>query len=185
MRTGWALTGACLAACVSSVAVGADNQLAIETGETVYDRSGGTVGTIRSVNADVAVVDTGTAQVTLGLDSFRRRDGKLVLPMVRASLEAAAAKVQEKGDAEVRALLTPGATFYDATGEAVGTVAGIEGHKVTIEAGSLRAVLSLSAFDASPAGPAIRSTRAEFLAKLEASRPMVSAPDKEGNPPQQ
>ena len=185
MRRGWALTGACLAVCVSSAAAGAENQLAIKAGEAVYDRSGGTVGTVRSVNNEVAVVDTGTARITLGLDSFRRRDGILVLPMDRAALEAAAAKVQEKGDADVRALLAPGATVFDAESESVGTVAGVDGQKITIETGALRAVLPLSAFVVSPAGPAIRSTRADFLAKLEATRPAPPAPDKDVKSPRQ
>lgn len=170
MRTGWALTGACVAITISGVAT-AQESLVIKTGEIVYDRGGGTVGTISRVGDDEVIVDTGNAKVTLGLSSFLRRDGKLVLPMDRAALEAAAAKVQAEGDAAILPKLTPSASFYDANGELVGTIVSVEGQKVTIDTGTVKAALPLSAFVAGPKGAAIRSNRADFLAKIEARRP--------------
>lgn len=149
---------------------GAANVIDVKSGETVYDRQGGTVGAVIRVGNDDAVVDTGMTKVTLGLDSFRRRDGKLVLPMDRAALEAAAGKVQAAGDGEILALLTPGASFYDCDGVAVGTIVSADAKQVVVEAGTLKAGLPLSAFVKGPEGARLSSTRADFLAKLEAQR---------------
>ena len=87
MRLNWVFAGALLAlAPVGALAAETRNIIDVKVGEVVYDREGGTVATVRRVGEDDAVVDTGSAKVTLGLDSFRRRDGKLVLPMNRAAL---------------------------------------------------------------------------------------------------
>lgn len=182
MRTAWAPAGACIVMIISGAAAAQDS-LGIKAGEIVYDRSGGTVGTISRVGNDEVIVDTGNAKVTLGLSSFLRRDGKLVLPVDRAALEAAAAKVQADGDAAILPKLTPGASFYDASGELVGAIVSVEGQKVTIDAGTVKAALPLSAFVAGPKGPEIRATRADFLAKLEAQRPKAREASKPAESP--
>lgn len=187
MRLNWVFAGALLAlAPVGALAAETRNIIDVKVGEVVYDREGGTVATVRRVGEDDAVVDTGSAKVTLGLDSFRRRDGKLVLPMNRAALEAAAGKVQASGDGEVLALLTPGAAFYDRDGVAVGTIVSADAKQVMVEAGGFKAGLPVGAFTKSAEGARIGSTRADFLAKLEAQRvtsvaPAAAAPEKKAD----
>lgn len=177
MKRRLVLLGACIAALASSISA-QSNILQVKPDETVYDREGGTVGTVIAIDAETATVNTGTMKVTLGFDSFRRSNGKLTLPMNRAALETAAGKVQAAGDDEILPLLRPGAPFYDSQGQAVGTVVSVEGKQVTVEAGTLKATLPVSAFVKGTKGPAIRSTAADFMAKLEAQRPNVApAPD--------
>lgn len=164
------LLAAALLAAACSVSALADDPpgVGIKAGETVYDRSGGTVGTVASIKGDAVVIDTGTTKVTLGESSLRRRDGKLVLPMTRSVLEAESAKVQAGGDQAVAALMKPGSAFFDSAGAAVGTIVSVEGQSVVIEADGIKARLGLGAFDPGAKGASIRSTRADFLAKLAA-----------------
>lgn len=170
MKKRLAIFGACVALMAAS-AVAQTNVVQVKPDETVYDREGGTIGTVASVGDDAATINTGTMKVTLGFGSFGRRDGKLTLPMKRDALEAAAGKVQSAGDDEMLSLLKPGASFFDVRGAAVGTVVSVEDKQVTVQAGVLQAGLPVAAFVKGPQGPAIRSTSADFLAALEAQRP--------------
>lgn len=182
MKRRLALFGACMVALATPVGA-QSNIVQVKPDETVYDREGGTIGTVVSVSADAATVNTGTMKVTLGFDSFRRSNGKLTLPMKREALEAAAGKVQAAGDDEILALLKPGASFFDSQGQAVGAIVSVEGKQVTVEAGTFKAGLPVSAFVKGEKGPAIKSTTAEFLATLESRRPKPApAPDEKENP---
>lgn len=63
----------------------------IRTGVAVHDQSGAVVGTIESVDADSAVVSTGTARAEIPLASFGTNGQNLVIAMTKAQLEAAVA----------------------------------------------------------------------------------------------
>jgi preprotein translocase subunit YajC len=62
----------------------------LRAGAAVVDTQGGAVGTIESVDAEGAVVSTGTVRAKLPLSSFGRNDRGLVISLTRAQLEAAA-----------------------------------------------------------------------------------------------
>lgn len=59
---------------------------------SVYDQSGGTVGTIESVDASGAVLSTGSVKVRVPVTSFAKTDKGLVIGMTKAEVEAAAKK---------------------------------------------------------------------------------------------
>jgi len=60
------------------------------TGAQVRDTAGGVVGTVETVDADSAIVSTGTVRADVPIASFGRNGQGLVLSMTRAQLEAAA-----------------------------------------------------------------------------------------------
>ena len=73
------------AAAVVAPATAAD----LRVGATVQDPQGGAVGTIESVDAEGAVVSTGSARAKLPVSSFGKNANALVISMTRAELEAA------------------------------------------------------------------------------------------------
>lgn len=62
----------------------------VTTGAQVRDTSGGVVGTVETVDADSAIVSTGTVRADIPIASFGKNGQGLVLAMTRAQLEAAA-----------------------------------------------------------------------------------------------
>ena len=62
----------------------------IKTGATVYDLNGGTVGTVKSSDAEEVVVSTGAVRAKLGLSGFGVGDKGLTIAMTRAELDATA-----------------------------------------------------------------------------------------------
>lgn len=63
----------------------------LTAGATVKDPQGGTVGTIKSVDGQFALVDTTTAQVRLPLTAFAAGDTGPVIGLTKAELDAQAA----------------------------------------------------------------------------------------------
>ena len=61
----------------------------VRAGVAVLDPEGGPVGTVESVDAEGAVVDTGNIRAKLPIASFGRSARGLVISMTRAELEAA------------------------------------------------------------------------------------------------
>lgn len=167
-RIAWALLPIAI---VAAVPAAAQQPSPVTVGAMIYDFDGGEVGTVQSVSGDAAVVSTGSARVTLGLRSFRLSQGRLVISMTRTQLEAAAQGAQARGDEEVRVQITPGAIIYDRNGAQAATVESVDGGRVTISAGAIRAVFPLSAFTAGPRGPQINRTAEEFQAALRERLP--------------
>ena len=64
----------------------------VKTGSAVFDSSGDTVGTIKSVSAKGAVLDTGKVKVTIPLTSLAKSEKGLLIGMSKAEIEAAAKK---------------------------------------------------------------------------------------------
>ena len=62
----------------------------VEVGAQVHDTDGGMVGTIESVDAEGAVIATGSVRAKLPFGSFGKNDRGLVISLTRAELEAAA-----------------------------------------------------------------------------------------------
>lgn len=63
----------------------------VRSGAEVRDTSGGLVGTIESVDAEGAIVATGSVRAKLPFSSFGKNGEGLVISVTRAELEAAAA----------------------------------------------------------------------------------------------
>ena len=63
----------------------------VRAGVSVLDPQGGVVGTVESVDAEGAVVSTGSVRARMPISSFGRNDRGLVISMTRSELEAAAA----------------------------------------------------------------------------------------------
>jgi hypothetical protein len=164
----WAITIIVPMALVAVAPTMAQRQSPVAVGATVYDLDGDEVGTILSIEGDAAILSTGTTLVTLGLTSFRLHSGRLTIGLTRGQLEEGAQAVQTRGDEEVRAQLTPGANIYDRDGAVAATVESVEGARVTIVAGTIRAVFPLSAFRADARGPQISRTAQEFQNDLSA-----------------
>lgn len=61
----------------------------VVAGATVYDNDGGEVGTIESVDAQGAVLSTGTVKARVPVASFGKNGKGLVIAMTRAEFEAA------------------------------------------------------------------------------------------------
>ena len=65
-------------------------QAEVRTGATVRDQSGRTVGTVQSVNAEGAVISTGTASAIIPFNGLARSANGLVTSATRADIEGAA-----------------------------------------------------------------------------------------------
>ncbi len=78
---------------VDAAAAGAkaSTAAAVTAGATVKDTSGGTVGTIKSVDGEYALLDTSKVQVKLPVTAFATQGSGLVVGMTKAQIEAAAA----------------------------------------------------------------------------------------------
>ena len=64
----------------------------VKAGATVFDSAGDRVGTIKSVSAKGAVLDTGKVKVTIPLTSLAKSEKGLLVGMSKAEIEAAARK---------------------------------------------------------------------------------------------
>jgi len=64
----------------------------VKKGATIYDASGNSVGTVESVSAKGAVLDTGKVKVTIPLKGLAKSDKGLVVGMTKSEIEAAAKK---------------------------------------------------------------------------------------------
>jgi len=105
-------------------------------GTQVTDAKGGPVGTVTAVNGDVVTIKTDKYETNLSKSSFAQSDGKLLLGMTQAELNAAI----EKDKAAAEASLAVGAPVKDSAGVAVGTIGAIDADFVTIKLASGKSV---------------------------------------------
>lgn len=87
-----AMTRAEVDAAAAGAAAAAKTELAaqVSKGATVTDTSGGTVGTVESVEGDFATVATASSKVRLPLTAFAKGANGPVIAMTAAELDAAA-----------------------------------------------------------------------------------------------
>ena len=78
-------------------------QQPIAPGMQVTDPKGGPVGTVKAVQGDNLLVNTGTHEILLPKASFTAQDGKLYFGMTQAELNAAFEKASSAADAAVAA----------------------------------------------------------------------------------
>ena len=83
-------------------------------GTQVLDANGGPVGTVTAVNGDVVTVKTDKLEANLSKASFAQQEGKLLIGMTQAELNAAI----EKDKAAAEASLAVGAPVKDSAGAA-------------------------------------------------------------------
>ena len=140
-------------------------------GAIVHDAKGGEVGTVQSVNESEAVISTGTTKITLGLSSFWWRPTGPTIAMSRTQLEAAAARVQQKGDDAVRSQLIAGAAVFDVEGNLAASVDHLEGDDVIVVVGLRKVKLPIGAFSKGDQGARIAITAADLNAKVAAQAP--------------
>ncbi len=143
------------AATESAPAAGAAAPAAtLSAGATVLDTSGGTVGTIDSLDGDYAVLATTKNKVRLPKTSFAMGPNGPVIAMTAAQIDAAAAQAApQQAAATAKPTVAQGAQVADMQGGAVGTVAAVEGQFATVQLTSGTKVrLPVSAFAAGDNG---------------------------------
>jgi hypothetical protein len=92
----------------------------LAAGTAVKDASGGSVGTIESVDGDFATVATAKNKVRLPKSAFAMRDGGAVIGMTAAQLDQAAS--QAAPAAPQKAEVAQGKSVTDMQGAAVGSI---------------------------------------------------------------
>jgi hypothetical protein len=139
----------------------------LTAGTAVVDSTGAPVGTIDSVSASGAIVNTGTAKATLPLVAFAKRDNGVAIGLTKAQLEAAVAQAKPQPATSIAA----GATVSDPQGGAVGTVAAVQGDLITVQTANSKANLPKTAFAQGPNGLVIGMTAAQLDAAAKAAAP--------------
>ena len=149
---------------------------AVTTGATVYDTSGGVVGTVESTDGTNAVVNTGTVKAAIPLTSLGKGAQGPVLAMTKAQLEAAAGQQQAQASAEFKSKLVPGATVYGTGGTQLGTIKSVDASGVTLTTTDGDAVLPVTGFGPGPQGIVLGMTAAQLKAAMSAAAPAAGAP---------
>ncbi|MEG8039272.1 hypothetical protein QP166_07925 [Sphingomonas sp. LR60] len=148
---------------------------AVTTGATVYDTSGGVVGTVESTDGTNAVVNTGAVKAAIPLTSLGAGAQGPVLAMTKAQLEAAAGQQQAQASADFKAKLTPGATVYGTGGAQLGTIKSVDASGVTLTTADGDAVLPVTGFGPGPQGILLGMTAAQLKAAMAGAAPSGGA----------
>lgn len=148
---------------------------AVATGATVYDTSGGVVGTVASTDGTNAVIDTGTNKAAVPLTSLGKGAKGPVLAMTKAQLDAAAGAQQAQASAAFRAQLVTGATVYGSGGARLGTIKAIDATNVTLTTDQGDAKLPITGFGPGPQGVTIGLTAAQLAAAMNGAPPAAGA----------
>lgn len=151
-----------------------DSGVHLKAGATVYDPSGGVVGTIESVKDNVAVVATGTHNVPLGTASFGAGAKGPTLAMTKAQLDAAAAKAEADAASAAAAQIQPGVVVYDKNNEKLGTVKQVEASVITLTISNGDVKLPRNAFGPGKKGISVGVTAAQLASALAAAKPAAA-----------
>ncbi len=142
------------------------------TGAKVLDTSGGTVGTIESVDGDFVVLATSKSKVRLPKTSFAMGPNGPVIAMTAAQVDAAVAQAAPSPQASAaKPTVAEGATVADMQGGSVGTISTVDAQFATVQltsGGKVR--LPINAFGAgSNGGLRIAMTAQQLSAAAGAS----------------
>jgi preprotein translocase subunit YajC len=140
----------------------------VATGATVYDTSGGVVGTVASTDGTNAVIDTGTNKAAVPLTSLGKGAQGPVLAMTKAQLDAAAGAQQQQASAAFRSQLVTGASVYGSGGTKLGTIKVVDASMVTLTTDKGDAKLPIAGFGPGPQGVTIGMTAAQLSAAMGA-----------------
>lgn len=143
----------------------------VTAGAAVMDAKGGAVGTVASVNGDIAVIDTGAVKASVPTSAFAQSDKGLLIGMTKTELEAAAQGAAASQQQQFLASLKPGTPVTDQNGGAVGTIEAVEGDLITVATPNAKAKLPKSAIAQGPNGPVIGMTQAQLEAAAKGSTP--------------
>ena len=133
-------------------------------GTQVTDANGGAVGTVTAINGDVVTIKTDKFEANLPKSSFAENEGKLLVGMTQAELNAAI----EKDQAAAAASLAVGAPVKDSSGATAGTIDAIDAEFVTIKLASGKAVrLPRTGIAGSANGAVIGGTAADLEAQAQ------------------
>jgi preprotein translocase subunit YajC len=126
----------------------------LAAGAKVLDTTGGTVGTIESVDGDFAVVATSKSKVRLPKSSFAMGPSGPVIAMTAAQLDDAVAQAApQQAAASTKPNVVQGAAVSDMQGGAVGTIADVDAQFATVQLSTGSKVrLPLTAFAAGTNG---------------------------------
>ena len=127
----------------------------LAAGAKVLDTSGGTVGTIDSIDGEYAVLATTKSKVRLPKTSFALGPNGPVIAMTAAQIDAAASQAAPAQTAATTAKpsVAQGAAVADMQGGSVGTVAAVDGQFATVQlASGTKVRLPVSAFAAGDNG---------------------------------
>ena len=146
----------------------------VAAGMQVVDTNGGAVGTVKSVEGDNILVDTGAHQAMLPKASFTPSQGKLFFGMTKAQLDAEIEKSATAANAAIKA----GATVKEVSGSAVGTIETVESGNATIKLSSGQSVaVPLSGLRGNTDGSVLIGLTAEQLqAQVQASASASASP---------
>jgi preprotein translocase subunit YajC len=147
----------------------------VATGATVYDTSGGVVGTVASTDGTNAVIDTGTNKAAVPLTSLGKGAQGPVLAMTKAQLDAAAGAQQQQASAAFRSQLVTGASVYGSGGTKLGTIKAVDASMVTLTTDKGDAKLPIAGFGPGPQGVTIGMTAAQLSAAMGAGTPADGA----------
>lgn len=147
---------------------------AVTTGATVYDTSGGVVGTVASTDGTNAVIDTGTNKAAVPLSSLGKGANGPVLAMTKAQLDAAAGAQKQQASAAFRAQLVTGASVYGTGGAKLGTIKAIDATNVTLTTDNGDAKLPITGFGPGPQGVTIGLTAAQLAAAMNGAAPAAT-----------
>lgn len=137
---------------------------AFAVGTQVTDANGAAVGTVTAVSGDVVTVKTDKFETNLSKSSFAQSEGKLLVGMTQAELNAAI----EKDKAAAEASLAVGAAVKDSAGASAGTIEAIDAEFVTIKLASGKSVrLPRTGIAGSANGAVIGGTAAELEAQAQ------------------
>ena len=109
----------------------------VTVGAKIYGPDGAEVGTIKSVDGDAVVVDTGNLTAALPASSFAKGEKGPTLGWNKAELEAAVTEANQAAEAKLAAALVPETEVYSSDAVLLGKVESIDGDNVvvTLESG--------------------------------------------------
>ncbi|WP_193752961.1 hypothetical protein [Sphingomonas endophytica] len=163
------IPGAAIAQAPAQAPATATAGVTVSAGATVYDTSGGVVGTIDSTDGTNAVINTGTVKAAVPLTSLGKGAQGPVLAMTKAQLDAAAGQQQAQANAEFKSKLVPGATVYGTGGAQLGTIKSVDASGVTLTTADGDAVLPVTGFGPGPQGILLGMTAAQLKAAMSAA----------------
>ena len=125
----FALAAAIAAAPIVTAAAVAATPAEVKPGMQVVDPSGGTVGTVTGVSGDNLILKTDKHELQMPLASFTANEGKLLIGLTAAQLNAEA----EKQMAAASAAIVAGAQVYGSEGTLAGQIEAVDAELVTIK----------------------------------------------------
>ena len=153
---------------VASAQTPAAPAAAATVGATVYDTTGGVVGTVSSVTPDAVVISTGTHDVAVPPASVGAGAKGPTMAMTKVQLDAAFVQQQDQAAAAMKAQLVPGAAVFSSTGDTqVGTIKAADAQYVTLTTTKGgEAKLPIGGFSTGPKGLIIGMTAEQFNAAV-------------------